>query len=124
MSDLDIAVKWSKRFEAVLDRRYGAHGRGLHEKLDSVEHDLPGHAVRDLRLVATVRNKIVHEDGYSKIDRKREFIAACHRAEKAMTPRGVRWRMRIYIVLGLLAAFGVLALMQGLSIIQIFPRLH
>lgn len=122
MGDIETAVKWSKRFESLLERRYGARGKGLHEKLDSARADLPERTIRDLRMVATVRNKLVHEDGYDRIDRKREFTAACRRADKALTPRAERWRLRIIIVLGLLAIFGTLALMQGLSIIQIFPK--
>ena len=62
-SDLERAVRWSKRFESLLERRFGARGRGLHEKIDSVAGDLDRETVRSLRLVATVRNKIVHEAG-------------------------------------------------------------
>lgn len=115
---------WSKRFESLLERRYGALGRGLHEKIDSVGDDLPERAVRDLRLVATVRNKIVHEDRYDRIEGKREYLAACRRANKALTPRVERWRLRIILVIGALAVFGLLALMQGLSVIQIAPHLR
>ncbi|HHN77683.1 MAG TPA: DUF4145 domain-containing protein [Phycisphaerales bacterium] len=122
-SDVDRAVRWSKRFEAILGDRYGAKGRGLHEKIDSVESDLPERVVRDLRLVATVRNRLVHEDGYERIERRGEFLRACRRGRRALMPRAARWRGRIILVLLALGAFGVLALMQGLSVIQIFPRL-
>lgn len=123
-SDLDIAVKWSKRFESMLEREFNARGRGLHEKLDSVRDDLPERAVRDLRMVATVRNKIVHEDGYDRIERKREFIRACKRVRKTLTPRSKRWRLRILLAISALAVFGLLALMQGLSVIQLAPGLR
>ena len=87
-SDLDIAVRWSKRFESQLEYKHDARGRGLHEKIESVEHDLESETVRALRLIATVRNKIVHEDGYDRIDRKREFKAACKLADRALFSRG------------------------------------
>lgn len=122
-SDLERAVRWSKRFESVLERDLGARGRGLHEKIDSVEADLDPSIVRDLRLVATVRNRLVHEDGADRIERRDEFRAACRRARRALTPR---LRRRLWmIVLGLVAllVFGVLALMQGQSPIQIYPNL-
>jgi len=86
-SDLDIAVRWSKRFESQLEYKHDAQGRGLHEKIESVEHDLDRETVRALRLVATVRNKIVHEDGYDRIDRKQEFKAACKLADRALFSR-------------------------------------
>jgi hypothetical protein len=122
MGDIELAVKWSKRLESALERRYGARGRGLHEKIDSVEADLPERAVRDLRLVATVRNKIVHDDGYDRIERKGEFRAACRRAERDLATRSERWRLRILIAIGLLVVSGVVALMQGLDVIQIIPK--
>ena len=96
-SDLDIAVRWSKRFESQLEQRFGARGRGLHEKIESVEHDLESETVRALRLIATVRNKIVHEDGNDKIDRKREFKAACKLADLELFSRN-RKRMLILAV--------------------------
>ncbi len=122
-SDLDRAVRWSKRFEAILERDFGARGRGLHEKIDSVEADLPERAVRDLRLVATVRNRLAHEDGYDRIERRGEFLRACRRGRRALMPRAARWQGRVILVLAALGVFGLLALMQGLSVIQIFPRL-
>ncbi len=122
-SDLDLAVEWSRRFESILACRYGATGRGLHELIDSVEADLPGRAVRDLRLVATVRNRIVHEEGYDRIEGRGDFLRSCRRGRRALQPRGVRWRWRVFLVLAALVVFGLLALTRGLSVIQIFPSL-
>lgn len=103
MADVELVVRWSKRFESALASRHGATGRGLHEKIDSVERDLPRGLVRDLRLVATVRNKIVHEDGYDRIERKREFLDACTRAERALGEKGAP-RMAIVAVAVAVAA--------------------
>ncbi|MEL6329930.1 MAG: DUF4145 domain-containing protein [Planctomycetota bacterium] len=86
-SDLDRVVTWSKRFETHLERRYGATGRGLHEKLDSVERRLPREAVRDLRYLATIRNKIVHDADYKRLDDRREFKARVRRAAKKVRLR-------------------------------------
>lgn len=119
-SDLDLAVGWSKRFEGELERRFNARGRGLHEKLDSVRDDLPPGVVRDLRLVATVRNRIVHESGYARIEGRREFLAACRRARRALAGRVRRrlWWM-ILPAAAALVVFGVLALSRGQSPVQI-----
>lgn len=83
-SDLERAVRASKRFEALLARRHHASGRGLHEKIDSARGDLDDETVRALRLIATVRNKIVHEEGYDRIDDRGRFKDACAHAERAL----------------------------------------
>jgi hypothetical protein len=41
MSDIDLAVRRSKRLEQMLERDFGASGRGLQEKVSSVEQQLP-----------------------------------------------------------------------------------
>jgi hypothetical protein len=119
-SDLDLAVTWSKRLEALLASRYHANGRGLHEMIDSVKGDLAEPVVRDLRLVATVRNKIVHQEGYDRIDRKAEFLAACRRARRALSPRRARRRWMVLAALAALLAFAVLMLSMGKSPIRLF----
>lgn len=68
MSDLDLAISTAKKFETILSERFGAEGRGLHEKVTAAEANLPTDVTRALRFIATVRNKLVHEDGYGKID--------------------------------------------------------
>ncbi len=83
-SDLERAIRASKRYEAILAKRFGAKGRGLHEKIDSVEHKLDRDVVRSLRLIATVRNKLVHEDGYDDIEDEGSFESARRHADKAL----------------------------------------
>ena len=51
MSDIDLAVTRSRKLEQMLERDFGASGRGLHEKTSSVEARLPDDLVRKLRLV-------------------------------------------------------------------------
>lgn len=87
MSDIDLAVRKSKRLEALLAKRWGATGKGLHEKVDSVERLLPPALVRDIRKVATVRNKIVHDESYTSIDDRREFLRAYEQAERGLSGR-------------------------------------
>lgn len=114
-SDLDTAVRVSKRLEALLAARHGATGRGLHEKVDSVRAELAPETVRDLRLVATVRNRIVHEEGYDRIDGRRSFLEAARRAERALGGR----RMPVRAVLIVSAAmFAVLAAV-GLVLVRL-----
>lgn len=56
-----MAVDIARRLESALTAA-GATGKGLHEKTTSIEGMLPAPAVRKLRFIASVRNKIVHED--------------------------------------------------------------
>jgi hypothetical protein len=60
-SDLELVVQASKTLEKLLEDRYAATGRGLHEKISSVENQLNVSLTRSLRFIATVRNKLVHE---------------------------------------------------------------
>jgi hypothetical protein len=63
MGAIEIAVQGAKRLEALLQARFGAEGRGLHEKLTSVENKIPSDLRKSIRWVATIRNKLVHEEG-------------------------------------------------------------
>ncbi|MGC4076379.1 MAG: hypothetical protein QM702_04970 [Rubrivivax sp.] len=64
MSDFKSIVDAAKRIETTLVEQFGAEGRGLHEKLSSVESRIPPNLQRTIRYLATVRNKAMHEDGY------------------------------------------------------------
>jgi len=101
MSDIDLAVTRSQRLEQLLERDFGASGRGLHEKVSSVADALPKDLVRRLRLVATVRNKVVHESG--RIDDRNRFLTAADSAERDLAAirdrrgRGPRGRRRLIL---------------------------
>lgn len=88
MSDIELVINRTKALEAILERGLGATGKGLHEKVSSVEAKLPDALVRKLRFVATLRNKLVHDAGYQRLDDRPAFERACHEAEaelRAMT---------------------------------------
>jgi hypothetical protein len=67
------AIDIARQLETVLET-LGATGKGLHEKTSSVEAKLPAALVRKLRFVASVRNKIVHEDELLPDDDFAEFV--------------------------------------------------
>lgn len=79
-SKIDLAVSSAQRIERILTDGFGAQGRGLHQKISSVEAHLPSSLVKNLRWIATVRNKTVHEDKDAIRDR-RDFIRASKEAE-------------------------------------------
>lgn len=78
-SDLELVVAASKQFESLLEKQCGAAGRGLHEKISSVQHKLAEDVVDDLRFVATLRNKIVHETETTGLDNRARFEAVVSR---------------------------------------------
>lgn len=62
MSQIETVIRASKQLEQLLEQHYAASGRGLHEKTSSIEDQLDPETVRGLRKIATLRNKVVHED--------------------------------------------------------------
>jgi len=88
-SDLELAVNAAKTLENLLEERWGVQGRGLHELTDGAENRLDREVVRDLRYIATLRNKIVHESDYTALDDRARFEAAFERAKSALGGGGV-----------------------------------
>lgn len=77
MSQIETAVKASKEIESLLEARFGATGRGLHEKLESVQAQIPKEIARKARFIATIRNKLVHEHGFDATDEDfKKFLRA------------------------------------------------
>lgn len=64
MSQIELAVTLSRKLESLLEAKYQATGKGLHEKVSSVEGKLPEALVKNLRYIATMRNSVVHQDGF------------------------------------------------------------
>lgn len=64
MTSIEIAVRFSKQIESLLVDKLGARGKGLHEKLTSVEKHIPAQLQKKIRKIATVRNKAVHENNF------------------------------------------------------------
>ena len=83
-NDYELVIKKSKYFEQQLQSHFGASGKGLHEKVTSVQGKLPQELVKRLRYIATIRNKLVHDDGIEKLDDKNGFIEACEHAESTL----------------------------------------
>jgi hypothetical protein len=111
MSDIELAVTRTKTLEALLEQALGAAGKGLHEKVSSVQGRLPPALVKKLRFVATVRNKIVHEASYQQIDDRAGFVRACDEAEAElramMAPAPGSNRRWVWVLVILAAAVAV-----------------
>jgi hypothetical protein len=77
MSFLEAVLQRTKRIERLLEENYQAVGRGLYEKTKSVEHLLDASVVKRLGFIASVRNKLMHEDGYNYDLDEHGFLEAC-----------------------------------------------
>ena len=84
-SDIEVVINASKRLEALLEQRLGATGRGLHEKVSSVEQRLDVQVARDLRFLATVRNQLVHEGDRHGLDDRQRFEEVVERCAEALS---------------------------------------
>jgi hypothetical protein len=73
-NDFELAIRSSKELEHLLGAEFSANGKGLHEKISSVQSALPQELVRNMRFLATIRNKLVHEHGFDKIPDRSKFI--------------------------------------------------
>lgn len=81
MSDIELVIKKSKLFERLLETQFLAQGKGLHQKLNSVQHRLPDPLIRKLRFVATIRNRLVHEHCIDSLEDRWRFERTCNEAE-------------------------------------------
>lgn len=83
---MEAVIKYSKQIEGVLEQGFSATGKGLHEKLSSVEDRFDEGFVRKIRSLATIRNKVVHEEGYLMED-SRGFERDCNETLDALKAR-------------------------------------
>ena len=105
MSDYELVIKKSKHLEQLLEEGLGAQGRGLHEKVSSVEGRLPTALVKRLRFIATVRNKLVHDAQMDRLDDRRGYEDACNKAEKELAsllqPAGKKSRNWLWLTIAI-----------------------
>jgi hypothetical protein len=85
MSPTEIVVEYSKRLEFILEHDFGAQGKGLHSKVSSVEHLLPERLVKQLRFLASVRNKVVHDYNYVLDKNPKDLQRTAHEAITELT---------------------------------------
>lgn len=68
-NEYQVVIDATKSLESML-RKIGANGKGLHEKTSSVDLLLSPELSKLLRKIATIRNKLIHEEGFSLPDRQ------------------------------------------------------
>ena len=100
-TDIEVVVLKAKHIEHRLTYVFGAQGRGLHEKITSVAQHFSASEVHHLRYVATIRNRMMHDIDYNRVENRERFLHACvaidqaidailHRREPQRPPE--RWR--------------------------------
>ncbi|MEZ8106724.1 MULTISPECIES: hypothetical protein [Vibrio] len=107
MSDIEKVVTRTRKIEKLLRVQYHADGKGLHQLITSSEERLPHDVIGKLRYIATIRNKIVHEDNY-KLDDRKQFLSVCDECERELTPRSSRFIWRVVVLLMGLITFAAL----------------
>jgi len=91
-NDFELVVRSTKEMEHLLETKFGApsgkHGVGLHDKISAARdpkgNALPDRVVRKMRYLVTIRNKLVHEQGFDAIPERGKFAASFTEIEKEL----------------------------------------
>ncbi len=76
MSEIILVIQYARKFESILEKSFGASGRGLTEKVNSTSNILPKELIDKIKVISSIRNQVLHkEDG--KINNLEKFIALC-----------------------------------------------
>ena len=59
----EIVISTTKKIETMLIE-IGADGKGLHTKVSSIEHIFEERIVKSIRFLASIRNKLLHDDNF------------------------------------------------------------
>jgi hypothetical protein len=95
MSFLESVIQRTKKLERLLEEKYQAVGKGLHEKATSVEHTLDPNTLKQIRFIASIRNKLIHEDGYRFDGNENEFLRKCDEVIEHLTNQQTRTKTYI-----------------------------
>lgn len=74
-NEFEMVIRASKELEFVLEEEFGSKSKGLHGKITEARRFLTSKLVRDMRYLATIRNRMVHEQGYDDLPSKEKFVA-------------------------------------------------
>ena len=84
MNQYEVVITGCKRLEQLLEGRFGAAGRGLHEKVTSVAQHLPLPVINKLRYIASVRNQVVHGTAELTNEELGDYSRSCQWAHVAV----------------------------------------
>lgn len=107
MSQVEAVVLRTRHIEKILREQYHAQGQGLHELISSCEERLPRKILKDIRYIATTRNKLANDESF-ELDDLDAFLALCDECAEEITPRGGRFVWAIALVLMFVMTAGAL----------------
>ena len=93
-----IVISASKDLENILEKKFQAVGKGLHEKVTSAEAQLSELLIRRLRKIASIRNKLVHEKDYqlaNAVEFEVDYNWCKSQLDEIKISRGGLWLNRI-----------------------------
>jgi hypothetical protein len=82
-SDIDVVITETREIESLLSKYFDSEGRGLHQKITSASSSLDASLVKKLRWIATIRNKVVHENNF-EIPNRDSYIKACEECKNLL----------------------------------------
>jgi hypothetical protein len=85
VSFLESVIQKTRRLERLLEENYQASGKGVHEKATSVERKLDSNTLKQIRFIASVRNKLMHEDDYRFDGDESGFLRKCDEVIERLT---------------------------------------
>ncbi len=93
-----IVISASKDLESILEKKFQAVGKGLHEKITSADAQLSELLIRRLRKIASIRNKLVHEKDYqlaNAVEFEVDYNWCKSQLDEIKISRGALWFNRI-----------------------------
>ena len=88
-NDFELVIRATKDLEHLLETGFGAPSdkqTGLHDKITHAQNTagLSKDTVKKLRYLVTVRNKLVHDYGFNKLDDRDHFARSYDSVEKEL----------------------------------------
>ena len=83
-NDFELVLRSAKELEVLLRTEFGAVGNGLHELCNTSQIPLRPELVKRIRYLATLRNKLVHDIDYNKLDDRATFVAHMTESRKEL----------------------------------------
>lgn len=74
-NEFELVIRVAKELEQILEKEFGATGKGLHQKISSAQ-GLSAQLVKRMRFLATIRNKMIHDADFNSIPDRRGFEQA------------------------------------------------
>ena len=79
-SSIEVVLNNTKNIESLITKKFSPVGKGLIEKVKSIEYSLPASLAKDIKHIGRIRNKFAHDSGFSMSENDiLEFVNLCNR---------------------------------------------